>query len=92
MCECVPVCVSFLRSCLPVCVWAVVYKLKCLNICISFCLRLACSHTHILPSHTQGGVVARRHTAKFLWLRHWFSGEGAAGKTRREGEGGGDGG
>lgn len=30
--------------------------------------------------------MARRHTAKFLWLRHWFSGEAAAGKTRREGE------
>lgn len=81
------VCVSFLRSCLRVCVrvWAVVYKLKCLNICISFCLRLACSLSHILPSHSPGGVAVRGKLQSFCGYDIGFRGRLLQARERERG-------
>lgn len=54
--------------------WAVVYKLKCLNICISFCLRLACSHTHIAISYSRGRGGKEAHCKVFVVTTLVFGG------------------
>jgi len=38
------------------CEWVVVYKLKCLNICISFCLRLSI-YCHLILKGGKGGML-----------------------------------
>jgi len=68
----VSVCVSFLRTSPLVC--ECVYKLKCLNICISFCLSLTPPHSCVCLCVFSGGLGVWGNSKVFVVTTLVFGG------------------